>query len=80
MTAVLRMSSAGTAMNLPDPLASLTNPPPCPRCGLKMRLARIEPQPAPNGFVEQVTYDCSCGQLLTAAVGSRDQPDARVTD
>jgi hypothetical protein len=36
----------------------------CPRCGLSMRLAGIEPDPTPEHRADLLTYECSCGQLL----------------
>jgi hypothetical protein len=36
-----------------------------------MRLARIDPHPLPTGTGEQVTYDCSCGQLFARPLAER---------
>jgi hypothetical protein len=50
---------------------SLTNPPICPKCGARMRLARIEPQLPPAHGTGQITFDCACGYLH---VDPGDQP------
>ena len=57
-----------TIMGRPRSNASLISGPQCPRCGSKMRLLRIEPNPNPARAAEQVTYGCGCGESLVEAV------------
>jgi hypothetical protein len=55
-------------MSTTEKLRSLAQPPSCPACGTQMRLARIEPAPGAGRRAEQITYDCTCGQLVTKVV------------
>ena len=50
-------------MTTANALFSLSNPPACPRCGARMRLARIEPQLSPGRGTSQITFDCECGHI-----------------
>jgi hypothetical protein len=57
------------------PLASgkattILNPPHCPACAEKMRLARIEPTRSARALhqADQITYECSCGLILAQTV------------
>ncbi len=57
-----------TIMSRSQPNASPISGPQCPRCGSKMRLVRIEPDPIPTRSSEQLMYSCECGETLVEAV------------
>jgi hypothetical protein len=69
MTDASSFSPSGPArpVETSSPLKALDNPPACPKCGLKMRLARLDPHPVRGA--DQVTFDCSCGELLVQPAG-----------
>jgi hypothetical protein len=54
-----------------DEISKLTQSPPCPRCGVPMRLARLEPHPRPRGHADDMIYECSCGQQLTRTIETK---------
>ena len=54
-----------------DEISKLTQSPPCPRCGVPMRLARLEPHPRPSGHADDMIYECGCGQQLTKTIETR---------
>jgi hypothetical protein len=42
--------------------------PTCPKCGAKMWLAVLQPDPAPGRHGDHLQYDCACGHRLTTTV------------
>jgi hypothetical protein len=55
----------GVAMSLFE--QAPTRPPslPCPRCGAPMWFSRLEPHPTQHDALDEVTFQCACGELLT---------------
>jgi hypothetical protein len=52
-------------------LSNLLKAPPCPRCGAPMWLSRLEPHPTPDRVIDNMTYECACGEQFTRAVETR---------
>jgi len=38
---------------------------PCPRCNAPMWLSRLEPHPTHYVALDEITFQCACGELLT---------------
>ena len=55
----------GAAMSLFERLDPMPPSPPCPRCGMSMWFSRLEPHPTDYATVDNVTFQCACGELLT---------------
>jgi hypothetical protein len=53
-----------------DQLTSLLKAPPCPRCNAPMWLTRMEPHPTPNGGVDDMIYECACGEQVVRTLPS----------
>lgn len=51
-----------------EKLASLLKAPPCPRCSATMWLVRLEPHPAAAGGMDDMIYECGCGEQVTRTV------------
>lgn len=48
--------------------AAAAEPPTCPKCTSKMRLAVIEPHPAPTRKASHFKFQCTCGYRLTETI------------
>ena len=42
--------------------------PACPRCSIPMWFSRLEPHPTEHATVDNVTFQCACGELLTQSL------------
>jgi hypothetical protein len=55
----------GTPMSPFDLAPAATPSLPCPRCNAPMWLSRLEPHPTQHEALDEVTFQCACGVLLT---------------
>ena len=58
-------NSNGAAMSPFDTMTAAAPSPPCPRCGAPMWFSRLEPHPTQHDALDEVTFQCACGELLT---------------
>lgn len=61
----------GAVASSSERLSNLLKAPPCSRCGAPMWLSRLEPHPAPDRGVDNMTYECACGEQLTRTMETR---------
>ena len=58
----------GAAISLFDQLDAMPPSPRCPRCRMPMWFSQLEPHPTDHAAVDEVTFQCACGELLTQSL------------
>jgi hypothetical protein len=67
----LHLNGSATSPHVMSPLDgfdAMPTSPPCPRCSIPMWFSRLEPHPTKHATVDNVTFQCVCGELLTQSL------------